>query len=146
MADASTKVPDFFWAQDGNHLYLKIGIVSPENVKTKVTDDTFYFYAEKNKQKYELKFNFRFPTVANNTRHKNTRFAEYVIEKETRNAAWPHLIAKNEIKLFKNRCKVDWDKWLDEDELEESKLNMDFSKFSKMAGSQKKQAIAKQEE
>ena len=65
-------------------------------------------------------------------RHKLTRFAEYIIEKETRNAPWPHLIAKNEIKQFKNRCKVDWDKWLDEDELEESKLNMDFSKFSKI--------------
>merc|ERR1719357_728772 len=81
MAEAASKVPDFFWAQDGNHLFIKIGIVSPENIKAKVTDSTFTFTALKDKQKYELKFNFRFPIVANNTRHKITRFAEYVIEK-----------------------------------------------------------------
>ena len=31
MADAAkSKVPDFFWAQDGDYLFIKIGIVAPE--------------------------------------------------------------------------------------------------------------------
>lgn len=132
MAETNANIPDFFWAQDGNYLFLKIGLVAPENVKAKVTDDTFQFSATHEKIKYELKFNFRFPVVANNTRTKVTRFAEYVIEKETRDAAWSHLIAKSEIRMFKNRCKVDWDRWIDEDDIEESKLNMDFTQFSKL--------------
>lgn len=130
----SATIPEFFWAQDGNYIYMKIGLVEPENVKTKITTDAFNFYCERNGRSYELKFDFRFPVIAEKSRYKITRFAEYILEKETHSAAWPHLLSKKQIKIFKNRCKVDWDRWIDDDEINEKNMGMglDFEEFAKL--------------
>jgi len=134
MAKATT-TPDFFWAQDGDHLYIKIGAVTPTDIKTKITEDKFYWFGESNGHAFEVSFNFRFPVLPKETREKVTRYAEYVLKKETSHACWPHMLTKIQKKILKNRCKVDWDKWIDEEDIMDNNTNfsnLNFEEFKKM--------------
>eukprot|EP01084_Bolivina_argentea_P214354 363916_1 len=118
MAEAKKKLltPHFEWCQDMNRVLIKI-LVADVNIKDKdlkidVTKDQFSFIYKD----YLLKFKFRFPVNPTTIKYKAMRVLELVIEKETSNAYWPHLLPKDDKKKLKNQCKVDWNRFLDEDE------------------------------
>merc|ERR1712154_565918 len=83
--------------QDMDRLLMKIQIngVKVEETKLDITWDSFSF-SYKN---YELKFNFRFPVNPKTIKYRSSRILELIIEKETSNAYWPHLLPKAEKKI-----------------------------------------------
>jgi len=108
------RTPHFLWCQDMDRLLLRLQLtdVKIEETKLDITRDTFSFQWKN----YELKFSFRFPVNPKTVKYRATRLLDLVIEKETSNAYWPHLLNKAEKQKLKAQCKVDWDRFLDEDE------------------------------
>ena len=105
-APAAKKVPIFMWCQDMDRLLIRfdtLADVKIEDTKLDITKDTFSFEYKD----YSLKFSFRFPVNPSTVKYRATRTLELVIEKETSNAYWPHLLPKLEKKklkvLFKNQ-------------------------------------------
>jgi hypothetical protein len=119
--------PQFKWAQDMNIIYIKLIIddLDANKMKLNVTRDVLEFaYDEKDaygeRKAYSLDFNFRFPVNPNTLKFKSFRSLELIIEKETSNAYWPHLLSKDDKKKYKSQCQIDWHKFLDEDEAAEA--------------------------
>lgn len=99
-AEAAKKIPMFMWCQDMDRILIRFDTlagVKIEDTKMDITKDTFSFeYKE-----YALKFSFRFPVNPSTVKYRATRVLELVIEKETSNAYWPHLLPKLEKKKLK---------------------------------------------
>eukprot|EP00483_Globobulimina_turgida_P002763 UN02768 len=106
--------PHFEWCQDMDRILMKIKLpdVDVTDTKLDITRDTFLF----SYKMYELNFNFRFPVNPKTIKYRSTRVLELVIEKETSDAYWPHLFPKLDKKKFKHRCKVDWNRFIDEED------------------------------
>eukprot|EP01084_Bolivina_argentea_P316556 548761_1 len=120
MAEAAKNVPKrtphFEWCQDMDRLLIKILLSDVKVAQTKldITRDTFSFQYKD----YLLNFNFRFPVNPKTIKYRSTRVLELIIEKDSSNAYWPHLLPKVDKKKLKNHCRVDWNRFLDEDEAE----------------------------
>eukprot|EP01084_Bolivina_argentea_P084148 152273_1 len=114
MAEEKKLTPHFEWCQDMDRILLRIELnnVKVDETKLDITRDTFSF----SYKSYVLKFSFRFPVNPNTVKYKTSRLLDLVIEKETSNAYWPHLLPKPDKKRLKNQCKVDWNRFMDEDE------------------------------
>merc|ERR1719203_2431695 len=93
---------------------IEISDVQVEQTQLDITRDSFSF-SYKN---YALSFNFRFPVNAKTVKYRSTNILQLIIEKETSNAYWPHLLPKDEKKKLKVQCQIDWDRFLDEEEAE----------------------------
>ena len=149
MAQPATekkRTPHFEWCQDMDRLLIKILLsdVKVNETKLDITRDAFSF----GYQDYEIDFSFRFAVNPKTIKYRSTRVLELVLEKESSNAYWPHLLAKTDKKKYKvithkllyfvfsilalatvtvcicnaqNHCKVDWNRFLDEDEAKNSK-------------------------
>jgi hypothetical protein len=136
----STKalLPTFYWAQDKNLLYMKIDLtdVSEEKMKVNIDRETFSFSADSHDAHYEVSFKFRFPINAKTASYSVKRLPEFLFEKETSDAWWPHLLSNEDKTKFKAYCKVDWAKFVDEDDAEDEGATMDTGgvDWSQMAG------------
>ncbi|RWR75904.1 putative HSP90 co-chaperone [Cinnamomum micranthum f. kanehirae] len=124
--------PSLKWAQRSDKIYLTVELPDSKDVKLKLEPEgKFIFSATKDGVPYEVdielfdKINAEDSKVSIGLRH-----IVYVIKKDE-NKWWNRLL-KQEGKppVF---LKVDWDKWVDEDE-EEEKPGMDFDDmdFSKL--------------
>ena len=99
-APAAKKTPHFLWCQDMDRILIRFDTLSDvkiEDTKLDITKDTFSFQYKD----YALKFSFRFPVNPSTVKYRATRILELVIEKETSNAYWPHLLPKLEKKKLK---------------------------------------------
>ena len=94
--------PHFKWCQDMDRLLIKLEVSNAKIDETKldITRDAFSFEYKN----YSLKFSFRFPVNPKTIKYRATRILELIIEKETSNAYWPHLLPKPEKKKFKVSC------------------------------------------
>jgi len=116
-ANKELQVPEFKWAQNGDIVYVQVGVtgIDSKTMKTDITKDSFYFYGEANKQTYELKFKFLHPVNPKTIKYKVGRLVEFVIEKETSASFWDGLLDADDKKRLKNRCTIDWSRWVEED-------------------------------
>lgn len=101
MAANPTLTPRFLWAQDKNHLYVKVDLVDVSNLKCEVTSEALSFRGESNGRVYSLDLKFRFPVNAQTAKYSEKRNVEFVIEKESSEAFWPHLLSKEDKKKYK---------------------------------------------
>lgn len=134
-ANNNTQVPEFKWAQNADNIYLQVGVtgIDSKTMKTDITKDTFSFYGEANKQAYELKFKFLHPVKSTDVKYKVGRLVEFVIEKES-SAFWDGLLAAEDKKRLKNRCTIDWSRWVEEDAEDGEDKFGNMNDFSSMGG------------
>jgi len=100
-----------------NYVLLKIdipNIAAVEDTQLTVTEDSLSF----SYKDWSLNFKFRLPVNDKTLKYKLNRTLELIIEKKTANDYWPHILSKTDKKLLKVQCKVDWDRFLDEDDAE----------------------------
>ncbi|ETN97567.1 hypothetical protein RFI_39962 [Reticulomyxa filosa] len=96
MATAKPLTPNFLWAQDKNNIFVKIDLadVADKDLKVQVTREGLSFGATSRGKKYELEIKFRFPV--------NPKTVQYSIK----------------------RIKIDWEKFIDEDNSDKKELDM----------------------
>merc|ERR1712204_61077 len=113
---------------------INIPDVKIEDTKCDVTTEGLVFkYAD-----FALEFKFRLPVNDKTVKYRATRVLELVIEKEKLNDYWPHLLSKTDKKKYKNQCKIDWDRFLDEEDAEKKEKGIlgdeDDDKYSNLPG------------
>ncbi|ETN97566.1 hypothetical protein RFI_39963, partial [Reticulomyxa filosa] len=129
MATAKPLTPNFLWAQDKNNIFVKIDLadVADKDLKVQVTREGLSFGATSRGKKYELEIKFRFPVNPKTVQYSIKRIVSFLVEKETSNAWWPHLLAEEDKKKHKTSCKIDWEKFIDEDDSDKKELDMNNS-------------------
>lgn len=122
------------WAQRSDKIYITIELPDAENVKLKLDPDgKFFFSATSGADRipYEIEFNLFDQVDVNESKvHVGSRNILYLVKKAE--SKWWSRLLKQEGKspIF---LKVDWDKWVDEDEEEDkSDAGFDDFDFSKM--------------
>ena len=74
-------------------LKIKIPDVDVKDTKMDITKDKFSFSYKGGGKEYHFEFMFRFPVNASTVKYRSTqRDLALVIEKETSNSYWPHLM------------------------------------------------------
>eukprot|EP00467_Chlorarachnion_reptans_P017100 CAMPEP_0114522958 /NCGR_PEP_ID=MMETSP0109-20121206/21031_1 /TAXON_ID=29199 /ORGANISM="Chlorarachnion reptans, Strain CCCM449" /LENGTH=187 /DNA_ID=CAMNT_0001704233 /DNA_START=162 /DNA_END=725 /DNA_ORIENTATION=+ len=121
MGDAKRGItPTFLWAQTRESVHITVQIVNPENLKHSITDTGLEISGDSaDKKHYMLKLEF--PHRINTTKsliNLKGRYPRFEIAKANTKIFW-NRVAKDKRK-FKNFCKVDFNKWQDEDELYDS--------------------------
>lgn len=125
--------PYFKWAQDKEHIYLSLDIngdVSDEKIN--LTDKTFSFSGKAGDRHYELSFTFQNEIDPSKSKWVKHRLIEILVQKKDTDAEyWDHVLT--EYKKFKNHCKTDFSKWVDEED--DKKMAIDHDKFQGFGGS-----------
>ncbi|XP_002277004.1 co-chaperone protein p23-1 isoform X2 [Vitis vinifera] len=134
--------PTVKWAQRSDKLYLTVELPDAKDVKLKLEPEgRFMFSATKDDVPYEVDIElFDKIKVEDSKCNVGVRSIVYVIAKAEKKW-WARLI-KNEGKppVF---LKVDWDKWVDEED-ENEKVGMDFDDMDFSKGSKQKRRKAKE--
>merc|ERR1711879_644868 len=107
------------------------------DTKLDITKDKFSFSYKGGGKEYHFEFMFRFPVNPSTVKYRSTqRNLALVIEKETSNSYWPHLMPKSDKKKYKQHCLVDWDRFMDEDDAKKSKKGIvdDEDGYGNLAG------------
>lgn len=96
-------MPRFKWAQDFDLVLIAIELTDVDASKmiVKIEKETLYFKGESHGKMYELSFKFRFPVNPKTAKFNVKRLVEFVIEKETSEAFWPHLLSVEDKKRLK---------------------------------------------
>ncbi|KAI4332868.1 hypothetical protein L6164_017744 [Bauhinia variegata] len=117
--------PTVKWAQRSDKIYLTVDLPDAKEVQLKLEPDgKFCFTATKDGVAYEVDMDlFDRVNVEESKYNVGVRNTVYVIKKAEKK--WWDSLIKHEGKppLF---LKVDWDKWVDEEEEESERAGMDF--------------------
>jgi hypothetical protein len=133
MTSSAPAVPFFKWAQDADHLFVAIDLPDVTEQKIDLTADSFSFRGVSKSQPYELKFDFLKKINPDTSKMVKHRLVEFLLAKaDDSTGFWGHLLKEKD--KFKSKCKVDFDKWVDEDEDAKLADKMDFSRFGGMGG------------
>ncbi|RHY61630.1 hypothetical protein DYB26_005144 [Aphanomyces astaci] len=106
------------WAQRKDSLYLTVDLADVTDEKVELTNTTLKFTGTSNQTKYEVNLEFlhEVDTEAAESKwakaDRNIHF--YVLKKDKDADFWPHLLKDKH--LEKTNVKVDWNKYVDEDE------------------------------
>jgi len=112
---AAASVPFFKWAQDADHLFVTIDVPNLTEEKVDLTETSFSLVAKSGKDSFELKFDFSKSIDVSGSKFAKHRLLEFLITKaDSAKGFWPHLLKEKE--KFKAKCKIDFDKWIDEDD------------------------------
>merc|ERR1719499_3053311 len=112
-------------------LKIKIPDVDVKDTKLDITKDKFSFSYKGGGKEYHFEFMFRFPVNPSTVKYRSTqRDLALVIEKETSNSYWPHLMPKTDKKKYKNHCQVDWNRFMDEDDAKKSKKALSMTRMA----------------
>ncbi|KAH0569668.1 putative Chaperone HSP82 [Spironucleus salmonicida] len=128
--------PTIFWAQNKDVVYLRIQVSSAANVDIKMEETSFSFTCNADKQDYSCKFNLFKEVDPSACKFKNlAQSIEVLLTKKTvEKEFWPTLNNGGKLPYVR----VDFDRWIDEDEEEKPKTampdmgnfgGMDFSNF-----------------
>ncbi|XP_021714695.1 uncharacterized protein At3g03773-like isoform X3 [Chenopodium quinoa] len=125
--------PTVKWAQTSDKIYITVELPDAKDVKLKLEPDgKFFFSAMKDGNPYEVDIELLDKISVEESKYNiGVRQIVYVIQKAEKK--WWSRLLKEEGKppVF---LKVDWDKWVDEDEENEKSFDfgdMDFSKNQK---------------
>ncbi|XP_057538919.1 co-chaperone protein p23-1-like isoform X1 [Amaranthus tricolor] len=123
--------PSVKWAQRSDKIYITIELPDASDVKLKLEPaGKFFFSAVKDGNPYEVDIELLDKVNVEESKYNiGVRHIVYVIQKAEKKW-WSRLIKQDgKPPVF---LKVDWDKWVDEDEENESHLDYDDMDFSKL--------------
>ncbi|XP_057538920.1 co-chaperone protein p23-1-like isoform X2 [Amaranthus tricolor] len=138
--------PSVKWAQRSDKIYITIELPDASDVKLKLEPaGKFFFSAVKDGNPYEVDIELLDKVNVEESKYNiGVRHIVYVIQKAEKKW-WSRLIKQDgKPPVF---LKVDWDKWVDEDEENESHLDyddMDFSKNQRKVKRRKKKNLWQQ--
>ena len=118
-----SNTPVILWSQTKKNINLKICLSDSSNIHCKLVENNIEFNCESN----NLNYNFSFQTlseVKNDSMNVSGNSINISLEKV--NHTWWDKLTEN--KDYKNHIKVDWDKWIDEED-EETVNNYDNTSF-----------------
>lgn len=126
--------PEILWAQRSDKVFLTVELLDAKNADVKLTPEgrfTFSATVGANNQKFETDLElFGAIEVEKSSINKGQRHTAVVLEK-TKSEWWPRLLkATGKAPQF---VKVDWNKWVDEDEEDEAPA-MDMGGIGGMGG------------
>ncbi|OQS03760.1 hypothetical protein THRCLA_03944 [Thraustotheca clavata] len=133
------------WAQRADSLYVTVDLPDVKDEKVVLTNSSLKFTGTSNQQKYEvtLEFLHEVDTAAKESKWaatpRNVHF--YILKKDKEAPFWPHLLKDKA--LEKTNVKVDWNKYVDEDEAEDDQ-GFDMSALSGGGGFDINQMMAQQ--
>ncbi|KAI8910924.1 HSP20-like chaperone [Gorgonomyces haynaldii] len=125
-----SKKPQTLWAQDKQHIFITVQLSDSKDLDLQLKEDKIEFSAKKDSDLYQFALDL-FKPVAEGSWHKtvtNRNIQLVVDKKEQDQEFWPRL-QKEQGKL--NWLKVDFSKFVDEDEDDEPQVpgQPDFSQF-----------------
>ncbi|KAK7268235.1 hypothetical protein RIF29_20930 [Crotalaria pallida] len=135
--------PPVKWAQRSDELYITVELPDAQDVKFRLEPEgKFYFSATAGAEKipYEVNFNLFDKVDVNNSKASVGSRNIFYLVKKAKSKWWDRLLKqRGKPPVF---LKVDWDKWVDEDEEQEADKHgfdmdlsdMDFSKFNMVGG------------
>lgn len=116
------KIPSILWSQTKKNINLKISLNDSKNVNL-ILDDNINFDCESNKSNYTFSFKLLHNVQSEPVINVFGNNISILLTKEEE-IWWSKL---TEDQQFKKHIKVDWDKWIDEDdEIEDSNQNSNF--------------------
>lgn len=123
--------PSVKWAQRSDKVYITIELPDAKDVKLKLEPEgKFFFSATKDGMPYEVDLELLDKINVEESKYNiGVRHIVYVIQKAEKK--WWSRLIKQEGKppAF---LKVDWDRWVDEDEENEKRFDLDDMDFSKL--------------
>ncbi|OQR98989.1 hypothetical protein ACHHYP_07458 [Achlya hypogyna] len=126
MTQQSTLWAPVKWAQRADSLYVTIDLPDVKSEKVTLTNSALTFAGSSNGQQYAvtLEFLHEVDTAATEskwaTTARNVHF--YILKKDKEAPFWPHLLKDKA--LEKTNVKVDWNKYVDEDDDDEQGFDM----------------------
>lgn len=113
---AATLTPSFKWAQTKTHLFVTIEVADSKDAKVELKENAIVFSGSSSKGAYALDCELvKEIDVAESRYAVRERCVEMVLLKKSADAKFWDQLPKDKLK-FKNHCKVDFDRWIDEDE------------------------------
>mmetsp|Transcript_18316 Transcript_18316/g.25664 ORF Transcript_18316/g.25664 Transcript_18316/m.25664 type:complete len:168 (+) Transcript_18316:44-547(+) len=144
-------IPPVLWAQRKDTVYLCLDLQDVKEEKITLEATKLNFKGKSHGKDYEVNIEF-FDEV--NPQGKNTKYVirprsvEFVIEKKKSAAYWDRLTKEKGKWTW---LKVDWNKWKDEDEVDEEQPGFDMSgmenfDFSALQGGEDEPGVGENEE
>eukprot|EP00814_Leptocylindrus_danicus_P011729 CAMPEP_0116028138 /NCGR_PEP_ID=MMETSP0321-20121206/15187_1 /TAXON_ID=163516 /ORGANISM="Leptocylindrus danicus var. danicus, Strain B650" /LENGTH=211 /DNA_ID=CAMNT_0003501909 /DNA_START=78 /DNA_END=713 /DNA_ORIENTATION=- len=117
MAQANTA--PIKWAQRSDSLYITIALPDVKDENIQLEDGTLNFTGTSNSKPYTVAIEFFKPVSSEESTYKvlPRSVQMHVVKKDQEDEFWPRLL-KDKAKE-KNQVKIDWDRYVDEDEEEE---------------------------
>jgi prostaglandin-E synthase len=121
-------VPSFKWAQNKDVVFLTVETPDAKDVKINLQSKEVSFDCESSGKRYRLRLPLSHEIEADQSRFQvQGRGVELVLaKKESDKSFWSYLPAEH--KVWQSLCKVDWSRWVDEDDLEEHDPNEEWKK------------------
>ena len=110
-----SNTPTILWSQTKTNVNLKISLSDYRNLNFDLSDSNITFSCESNNLNYAFSFQ-TFKDVKDYRMNDTGSIINITLEK-TENEWWNKL---TENINYKNNIKVDWDKWIDEDEFDDN--------------------------
>jgi prostaglandin-E synthase len=114
------------WAQRKDSIYVTVDLPDVKDEKVILTNNSLKFTGTSQQQKYEVNLEFMHEV---DTEAKESKWAAnarnvhfYIMKKDKEAEFWPHLLKDKT--LEKTNVKVDWNKYVDEDEDDDSGFDM----------------------
>uniref|UniRef100_A0A7S2XAQ0 CS domain-containing protein n=1 Tax=Lotharella oceanica TaxID=641309 RepID=A0A7S2XAQ0_9EUKA len=123
--------PTFHWAQSRRKVFVTISLVNCEDVKHNLLDSQLQFSGHVGGKAYSLDFELPHSIDTKNSKFVSGRNPRFELAKADESVFWTRL-CKNK-RQFKMFCKVDFDKWKDEDELYGSDAESEEEEEEKVA-------------
>jgi len=112
------KIPQITWAQNSKVIYLNIILEPNEISNIKLLNNKIIFKHNEYFAELELENNI---DIENSIINKNRIYELNLVKKE--NNFWNNLLKDK--KLYKNYIKIDWSRWVDEDNINDSETSDD---------------------
>jgi len=117
MSSNSTLTPTVVWAQRRDQIFVNIDLQDVKNEKILLEKDKLSFLGSSNGKQYNVELDFHGEIDPSKSRYAvKPRSVEFILVRKEAGAYWPSLLKSN---LKPRWLKVDWQKWKDEDELED---------------------------
>eukprot|EP00816_Leptocylindrus_hargravesii_P002640 CAMPEP_0196810710 /NCGR_PEP_ID=MMETSP1362-20130617/13255_1 /TAXON_ID=163516 /ORGANISM="Leptocylindrus danicus, Strain CCMP1856" /LENGTH=205 /DNA_ID=CAMNT_0042185827 /DNA_START=67 /DNA_END=684 /DNA_ORIENTATION=+ len=116
---AQTNTAPIKWAQRSDSLYITIALPDVKDESIQLEDSTLNFTGTSNSKPYTVAIEFFKPVSSEESTYKvlPRSVQMHVVKKDQEDEFWPRLL-KDKAKE-KNQVKIDWDRYVDEDEEEE---------------------------
>jgi len=133
---SSPLLPFFKWAQDADHIFIAIEVPNVVDDKYEITSNTFKFTGRSGQDHYALEFEFNKKIDEKQTKVSKHRLLEFLIPKaDDSKGFWSTLLSAKDKDRLKGKCKVDFDKWVDEDDAKKKLTDsLDTSRFGGLGG------------
>jgi len=124
--------PSVAWAQRKDQIYIQIDIPDVKNEKISLEKDKLHFSGTSAGKNYGVELELYGEIEPARSKYVvKARAVEFVLARKEPGAYWPHILKNKNLKP--KWLKADWNKWKDEDELDDD-MGFDMSGMSGMSG------------